>query len=86
MLTKSILTATFVSGSTALLAVLLMAAGTAQAETSAWTGCVDPGGTIIHLARGDNPLVPCKRKHRLEHVWSNQIQDSHGALFVIPSA
>jgi len=22
----------------------------------------------------------------LEHVWSNQIQDSHGALFVIPSA
>ena len=59
---------TFVAGSTALLAVLFMATGMAQAEVSAWTGCVTPGGTIIHLTRGDTPAEPCQGKQALVHL------------------
>ena len=43
-------------------------AWTAKAETSAWTGCLTPGGTIIHVAQGDAPLKRCSRNQRLIHL------------------
>ena len=42
--------------------------GTAQAFESAWTGCVTPGGTIIHLAPGDTPLKRCSSRMQLIHL------------------
>ena len=38
------------------------------------------------LRRGKSPLLQHHALSHLEHVSANQIQDSHGALFVIPSA
>ena len=52
----------------ALTAACLGTIGTAQAETSAWTGCVTPGGTIIHMAQGDAPLKDCSKNQRLVHL------------------
>ena len=52
----------------ALTAACLGTIGTAQAEVSAWTGCVTPGGSIIHLARGDRPKKPCKGNQVLIHL------------------
>jgi hypothetical protein len=47
---------------------LLGGTGTAQAESSAWTGCVTPGGTIIHMAQGDAPLEECAKNQQLVHL------------------
>lgn len=58
----------FTSAAIALFAVLFMASGTAQASTSAWTGCVTPGGTIVHLALGDAPSQPCSQNMGLVHL------------------
>jgi len=41
---------------------------TALAETSAWTGCVTPGGAIIHLANGNEPKEHCQGKQALIHL------------------
>ncbi len=40
-------------------------------------------GTVVVLALVCSVLTVIAT---LEHVWSNQIRDSHGGLFVIPSA
>jgi hypothetical protein len=40
----------------------------AQGESSAWTGCLDPGGTIIHMAPGASPLQRCARNQSLIHL------------------
>ena len=52
----------------ALTAACLGTIGTAQAETSAWTGCITPGGTIIHMAQGDAPLKACSKNQQLVHL------------------
>ncbi len=46
-------------------AVLLLGIGTAQAAD--YTGCVTPGGTIIHVGPGDTPLKPCNRNQEVIH-------------------
>jgi hypothetical protein len=56
------------SAALALTAVCAGIVGTAQAETSAWTGCITPGGTIIHMAQGDDPLKACAPNQQLVHL------------------
>lgn len=52
----------------ALFAVMLMGTDAVQANT--WTGCVTPGGTIIHLAFGDSPAKPCGPRQDVIHLDS----------------
>ena len=50
----------------ALVAVLLFGVDAAQAET--WTGCVTPGGTIVHLAPGESPARRCGPQEKVIHL------------------
>jgi len=48
-----------------------------------------PGASAFAVHFGNNRAAERRRAAGiwcLEHVWRNQIQDSHGAFFVIPSA
>jgi hypothetical protein len=58
-----------------LFAVLLVGTGTVQAET--YTGCVTPGGTIVHLAVGESPLKPCKNYQRRIHLDNRDARQNH---------
>lgn len=55
-------------GPMTLFVTAMLLTGTVQAELSAWTGCVTPGGTIIHLARGDQPAKRCQENQQLLHL------------------
>jgi hypothetical protein len=57
-----------ISATLALTAACLGSIGTAQAEVSAWTGCVNNGGNIHSMAQGDQPLKPCNGNHTLIHL------------------
>lgn len=62
-----------------LFAVILLAdTGPVQAFDS-FTGCLTPGGTIIHMSPGDSPLKPCKRNETLIHLQEriNRTFDAH---------
>ena len=48
-----------------LTAVFLISGKPAQAAD--WTGCLTPGGTIIHVAKGKDPARPCVGQHRRVH-------------------
>ena len=46
--------------------LMTIGAGAVFATTSGgntYTGCLDPGGTIIHVAIGDQPAKECARSH-----------------------
>lgn len=62
----------------AVFAVLLVGTSTAQAFDS-FTGCLTPGGTIIHMAQGDAPKKPCNRNQTLIQLQQrvNREFDSH---------
>jgi hypothetical protein len=50
----------------ALLVLTIVGAGAAVAQMSGgntYTGCLDPGGTIIHVAIGDQPAKACAPSH-----------------------
>jgi hypothetical protein len=50
----------------ALVLSLVIGAGAVYAMTNGgntYTGCLDPGGTIIHVAVGDEPLQKCAPSH-----------------------
>jgi hypothetical protein len=50
-------------------ALLLGITSLTKADVS--TGCVTPGGTIIHLAPGDTPLKPCGPNQQVIHIDSS---------------
>ena len=50
----------------ALFGLLLFGSSTTLADS--YTGCVTPGGTVIHLALGDSPKEPCARNMKLIHL------------------
>lgn len=48
------------------LIALLLTSSVAQADS--YTGCVTPGGTVIHLRLGESPKEPCGHKMKLIHL------------------
>lgn len=58
----------------ALSVALLLGSRTVQAEV--FTGCVTPGGTVIHLRLGETPKEPCSHKQKLIHL-NNDKHNEH---------
>ena len=56
--------------------------GTAHAED--YTGCVTPGGTIIHLALGQSPAKPCKGKLHIIHLDDTNANQHVSAQINLP--
>jgi hypothetical protein len=54
-------------------------ADTALAE--AWTGCVTPGGTIIHMKQGDVPLKPCNKNQTVIHLTDEASKQNTNATY-----
>lgn len=49
--------------------LLLSGAGAVQAAAADdYTGCLTPGGTIIHMAKGASPAKPCSKKQQVIHL------------------
>ena len=67
---------------------LLYVAGTNLAVAGSaddYTGCLTPGGTIIHVAEGASPLKPCSRKQTVIHLDGRVAKQTH-ALHWRPAA
>jgi hypothetical protein len=49
--------------------LLLSGTGTVQAAAADdYTGCLTPGGTLIHVAKGASPAKPCSKKQQVVHL------------------
>ena len=64
---------TILLAATAMAVATFLIIGTAQADY--YTGCVTPGGTIIHLAIGETPANACGHKQKLIHLNNDKNND-----------